>query len=189
MREAIEADLFRVWGEVSFNKFIRAYFFSPGFKYLFWFRISSSLYFTHKYRKVALYPLYIISRLLLRHYSYKYGIDIPCGSNIAKGFYIGHFSCIVISRWATIEKNCNISQGVTIGYSSRGKKQGYPKIGENVYVGPGAKVIGRIEIGDNVAIGANAVVLSDVPANGVVAGIPAKLVSMRGSEGYILNKV
>lgn len=62
-------------------------------------------------------------------------------------------------------------------------------IGENVYIGPGAKVFGKITIGNNVAIGANAVVTKDVPDNAVVAGIPSKILNMNGSKEIILNKV
>lgn len=76
-----------------------------------------------------------------------------------------------------------------MGSSSRGDKKGYPSIESAVYIGPGAKIIGNIKIGRNVAIGANAVVLNDVPDNAVMVGIPAKVVSMKGSKGYILNPV
>src|SRR5690606_15587937 len=118
-----------------------------------------------------------------------YGYDIPANTKIGKGFYIGHFGGIVISSKATIGENCNISQGITIGRASRGKNVGYPQLGNNVYIGPGAKIIGNITIGNNVAIGANAVVLSNIPDNAVAVGIPAKIVSYNGSDGYILNKV
>ncbi|AXY02862.1 hypothetical protein D1115_17910 [Vibrio alfacsensis] len=76
-----------------------------------------------------------------------------------------------------IGKNCNISQGVTIGKINQGNKIGAPIIGNNVYIAPGAKIIGGIHIGDNVAIGANAVVVTDVPDNVTVGGIPAKIIS------------
>lgn len=95
---------------------------------------------------------------------------------------------IVVNPLVKIGKNCNLSQGVTIGQLNRGIKKGVPVIGNNVYIGPGAKVIGNIKIGDNVAIGANSVVVDDVPNNSVVIGVPAKIVSQKGSTGYI-NKI
>ena len=88
-----------------------------------------------------------------------------------------------------IGDNVNISQGVTIGQTNRGKRKGVPVIGNGVYIGPGAKVIGKVTIGNNVAIGANAVVTEDVPDNACVAGVPAKIVSMNGAEGYVNRKV
>ena len=108
-------------------------------------------------------------------------------TKIGEGFYIGHFSGIVISSAAVIGKNCNISQGVTIGISGKGEDRGCPIIGDNVYIGAGAKVIGRITIGNNVAIGANAVVTKDVPDNAVVVGIPAKIISMDGASEILTN--
>ena len=67
--------------------------------------------------------------------------------------------------------------------SGRGDKRGYPTIGDNVYLGAGAKVFGKINIGSNVKIGANAVVFMDVPANAVVVMAPGfKIISYEGNE-------
>jgi serine O-acetyltransferase len=62
-----------------------------------------------------------------------------------------------------------------------------PVIGDRVYLGPGSKVIGGISLGNNVAVGANAVVVESVPDFGVAAGVPAKVVSLKGSSGYVVN--
>jgi len=66
-------------------------------------------------------------------------------------------------------------------------RPGVPTIGDNVYIGPGAKLFGAIVVGDNAAIGANCVVTHDVPENAVVVGIPGKVISYEGSQGYINN--
>jgi serine O-acetyltransferase len=116
---------------------------------------------------------------------YKYGFSISPRTEIGPGFFLGHIGCITIHEKAIIGRNCNIAQGVTIGQSNRGGRKGYPVIGDNVFIGPGAVVIGRIKIGDNVAIGANSVVTKDVPDNAVVAGIPAKVISYAGSSDYV----
>lgn len=113
---------------------------------------------------------------------------LPYDTKIGKGFYIGHFSGIVVSGAAIIGDNCNISQGVTIGVAGKGENRGVPQIGNNVYMAAGAKLIGKIKIGNNVAIGANAVVTHDVPENAVVVGIPAKVISMEGSNIFIGNR-
>ena len=72
-----------------------------------------------------------------------------------------------------------------MGVANRGERKGYPTIGDNVYIGPGAKLVGKIIVGNNAAIGANCVVTKDVPENGVVVGVPGKVISMNGSVGYI----
>jgi serine O-acetyltransferase len=64
---------------------------------------------------------------------------------------------------------------------------GYPIIGDNVYIGPGAKLVGRVHIGRNVAIGANCVVTCDVPDNAVIVGVPGRIVSYNGASGYVEN--
>lgn len=131
------------------------------------------------------YFLFPLAWLLLNHYDYKYGISISFRTQIGSGLYISHNGGIVINSHAIIGKNCNISHQVTLGVANRGKRKGYPIIGNNVYIGPGAKVIGNIHVGNNVAIGANCVVTKDVPDNSVVVGIPGQIISSEGSQGYI----
>lgn len=181
-KEFIVSDLFRHTGSTDLKTFLKSYFKIPGFRYMFWFRAVNYLQNVN-----GLLSLY--ARMRLRHYAIKYGIMIPYLTKIDKGFYIGHFSCIVVSAEVLIGRNVNISQGVTIGQTYRGSHVGTPIIGDEVYIGPGAKIIGKIKIGRNVSIGANAVVTKDVPDNAVVAGVPARIISMDGAEGYINNKV
>jgi serine O-acetyltransferase len=127
-------------------------------------------------------------RLILRHYSYKYGFDIPASTSIGYGFYIGHFGSLVIHSNASIGNNCNISQCVTIGYSASPGREGCPEIGDNVFIAPNAVIAGRIKVENHVAIGANSVVLNDCHEHKVYAGNPAKAISDSGSKNYILNK-
>ena len=107
--------------------------------------------------------------------------DTPVGA----GLYIGHFGGIHVNHGAVIGNNCNIQQDVTLGKANRGARAGSPVIGNNVFIGAGAKIIGHIVIGDGAAIGANAVVTKDVPPGAAVAGVPARVVSDQGSEGYV----
>ena len=94
----------------------------------------------------------------------------------------------MVSFYAVKGRNCNLSHQVTIGVSRRGARAGVPTIGDNVYIGPGAKIFGALSIGENAAVGANCVVTRDVPASGVVVGIPGQVISYEGSTGYINNK-
>jgi serine O-acetyltransferase len=133
--------------------------------------------------QVFLLPLYAICR----PHAVKYGHDFL--AEIGAGLHIGHTGGIVVSQYAKIGKNCNLSHQGTIGIKNRGKHKGAPEIGDNVYIGPGAKVIGGIKVGNFVAIGANAVVTSDVPDHAVVVGMPARVISCEGSLGYVNNVV
>lgn len=100
------------------------------------------------------------------------GIEIPCEVEIGKNFVIDHFGGIVISGFAKFGNDCRIRNGVVVGLSHADDPCA-PLFGNNVDIGAGAKVLGRISIGDNVLIGANAVVVRDVPSNSIAVGVPA----------------
>lgn len=185
------SDARRYYDDDSFSKLNRkgwlwGYFMIrgiPGLRFSYWMRLCQTLQGSKPWL-----PLYIIALNRYNHCKYHFGISIPFNTQIGKGFYIGHFGCIVVNPSAIIGKNVNISQGVTIGKGNRGVNAGVATIGNEVYIGPGAKIIGAVHIGDNVAIGANAVVTHDIPDNAVAAGIPAKVISMKGANGYVNRK-
>jgi len=106
------------------------------------------------------------------------GISIPANCNIGPGLRIHHFGGIIFHDSIKIGKNATIYHGVTVGVKKDDETQG-PVIGDNVYIGAGAKVLGAIKIGNNVTIGANAVVLTDVPDNSLAVGIPAHVFPQR----------
>jgi len=106
------------------------------------------------------------------------GISIPVEAGIGKGLRIHHFGGIIIHSEATVGERCTIYQGVTLG--DLGGWGGAPRIGNDVMIGAGAKLLGRIEIGDGCQIGANAVVLASVPAGCRAIGVPA-VVKQRNS--------
>ncbi|MDC8772080.1 serine O-acetyltransferase [Roseateles albus] len=177
----VKADAFRISGSYSFLSVAKLLLLGESYKYIFWFR-TAALFRSKFILKVTFFPL---CYLVLRHYKYRFGISIPLSTKIGVGFYVGHFGGIVINGACKIGDNFNISQGVTLGSISFGDKKGCPTIGNDVYIGPGAKVIGSAAIGDGVAIGANAVVTGDVVSGATVAGVPARILSMKGSKGYV----
>jgi serine O-acetyltransferase len=182
LKYLIRSDLHRWHGRTNIFLLLRELLSNPGFKYTFWMRIAVYL----RPRRI-LCPLYIVTRLIGNHYSVRYGIQIPFGTRIGSGFFIGHFGNIVVSGFSVIGRNCNISNGVTLGQANRGPRKGYPQVGDNVYIGPGAKLVGNVRIGNNVAIGANCVVTKDVPDNAVVVGVPGRVISFVGSKDYVEN--
>lgn len=178
----VKSDLYRYSGKRGTAAFLRQMRINPCFKYSYWMRTCAFL----KQSNIWCRSIFVwIAGHILRHYDYKYGISIPYSIKIGSGFVIGHFGGIVVNNKAVIGKNCTITQGVTVGKANRGRNKGYPTIGDNVYIGPGAKVIGNVRVGDNVAIGANCVVTRDVPDNAVVAGVPGEVISYEGSKDYV----
>jgi serine O-acetyltransferase len=180
LARVIRADLYRYRGATGIKGFLATYYGKPGFRYVFWMRTAA--YFRE--RSWFGVPYYLCN--WLRHrLEVKYGISIPHTTQIGPGLFLGHFGGIVVNERAVIGRNCNLSHGVTIGQRNRGRFEGCPRLGDGVYVGPGAVIIGSVSVGSNVAIGANAVVVDHVDNGAVVAGNPARIVSMKGSEGYV----
>jgi serine O-acetyltransferase len=111
------------------------------------------------------------------------GVELPNRAEVGGGLFMPHANGIVIHVDAKIGRNCNIGQQVTVGVG--GDPMGTPTIGDRVFLGPGVKVLGPLTIGDDVAVGANAVVVKDVPAYAVAVGIPAKVISSKGSMNLV----
>jgi len=127
-------------------------------------------------------------KLMLKVYNYrKYRLGIQLGFDIPSnvfgaGLRINHFGNIVINCSASIGMWCDIHQGVNIGENiGNADENKVPEIGNNVWIGPGAKLFGGIRIGDNVIVAANAVVNKDVPCNSTVGGIPARVLKDTGT--------
>lgn len=106
-----------------------------------------------------------------RTLSYKLGFQISPGT-IGSGLKLYHWGTIIITGDARIGKNCTIYPGVTVGKGDHGS----PIIGDNCFLGLGAKIYGNITVGSNVMVLPNAVVTKDVPDNCIVAGVPAKII-------------
>ena len=116
----------------------------------------------------------LFNRLKLRRIQLKLGFSIPANV-FGPGLSIAHYGTIVVSQYASVGSNCRLHVGVNIGASSG--KSGAPKIGNNVYIGPGAIIFGEITIADGVSVGANSTVnKSFEQTNIVIAGTPAKIV-------------
>lgn len=180
----ISSDLYRIDPQkANLSGLVKNILFGESYRYIFWMRTCSYTK-SHPVLKLLAYP---VARLILHRLTYKLGIWIPPSTNIGSGFYIGHFGGIIINPECVIGKNCNLSHGVTLGQANRGRNKGTPVLGDNVYVGPGAKIVGAVRIGNNVAIGANSVVTKDVPNDAVVVGNPARVISLKGSGGYVDN--
>ena len=121
-----------------------------------------------------------------RKISIKLGFSIPINV-FGPGLAILHYGTIVVNSGVRVGSNCRIHTGVNIG-AQLGKGTEVPRIGNNCYIGPGAKLFGAIEIGDNTAIGANAVVNKSFPEGNVtLGGIPAKVISEKSTHGLFVH--
>lgn len=119
----------------------------------------------------------------------KHGIEISWNTKIGKGLYLGHPYNITINSEAVIGDNCNIHKGVTIGQENRGKRKGTPTIGNCVWIGINATVVGKITIGDNVLIAPNSYVNCDVPSNSIVIGNPCVIKPNEEATKHYINNI
>lgn len=182
-KDLLKSDLARVGqskGLCSLTA-LKSYYVSESFKVCFWFRLGSYIATKNNVFSKVLLFLIKIKYLGIKR---KTGIQLPLLTNVDGSVMFCHYSCIVIAQSVNIGKNVSIHQGVTIGRIFNGKYSGVPTIGDNVVIFSGAKVLGNIQIGDNAVIGANAVVTKNVPANAVVAGVPAKIISTDSSKCF-----
>ena len=126
------------------------------------------------------------------YYAYKLGklqkrTGIDLHPNVAgAGLHLGHGK-VVINAGSKIGEHCKILSDVTIGaQGSKHRRIAPPRIGNRVFIGTGARLIGDIEIADDIVIGANAVVTKSFLEPGItIAGVPARKISNNGSEGYV----
>ena len=137
----------------------------------------------HGVKKLFLLPIIMVDKFRFHRLSLLLNFTIPLNA-VGPGFSIAHPGTIIINPEARIGKNCRIQTGVTIGSTNGSDKA--PRIGDNVFLGDGCKLIGDITIADDVAIGANAVVVKSIDEPGTTwGGVPAKKISDNNSHSCL----
>jgi len=142
-------------------------FLYPSFKAILRYRIAHKLY---------LKKHYFLARWYSQRTARKTGIEIHPGATIGKGLFIDHGNGVVIGETTVIGDNVTLYQGVTLGGTGKESGKRHPTIGNNVMISAGAKVLGSFTVGENSKIGAGSVVLSEVPPNSTVVGVPGRVV-------------
>lgn len=181
VKELIQKDCQRYGGSSGFGRMLRTKLVYPSFQY------------TCEYRKVHDYLAkgkkgigYYYHRYRLLKLSIKYGYQVNPAAEIGPGFYIGHRGTVIVNGNAKLGANVNVATGVTIGQENRGKRQGCPTIGNEVWIGTNSIIVGKITIGDNVLIAPGTYVNFDVPSDSIVIGSPAKIIpNAEATKGYI----
>lgn len=142
-------------------------FLYPSFRAILSYRVAHKLY---------LKKHYFLARWISQRSARKTGIEIHPGATIGKGLFIDHGHGVIIGETAIVGDNVTLYQGVTLGGTGKETGKRHPTIGNNVMISAGAKVLGSFEIGDNSKVGAGSVVLSPVPDNCTVVGVPGRIV-------------
>ena len=146
---------------------------SPGVHAVAVYRLGNWLLDKNLFVNALLLPIYL---LLNYHVKAFWGISILRRAIIGEGFFIGNWGGIFVSGMAVIGRNCDIFQDVSIGVSRSGNQYGYPIIGDNVQIGPGVKIHGKVNIGNNVRIAPNATIDRNIPDDVHVSPAPLQVV-------------
>ena len=169
---AFRADLAAVYDrDPACSRYIEPLLYFKGFHALVTHRFAHELLKQGR-RDFALYLQSQSSRI--------FAVDINPAAKIGKGIMLDHGTGIVIGETATIGDNCSLLQGETLGGTGKEIGDRHPKIGDNVMIGAGAKVLGNIRVGNCSRIASGSVVLKEVPPETTVAGVPAKVVGPAG---------
>jgi serine O-acetyltransferase len=139
----------------------------------------------HRYLIHPLYKLKVpfFPRLFSQLMRFFTGLEIHPGARIGKGFFCDHGFGVVIGETAEIGENCVLFHGVTLGGTGKHTGKRHPTIGNNVFIGTHATILGPVQIGDNSRIGAEAVVINrDVPPNCSVVGSPGYIAKRDGRK-------
>lgn len=176
--EVYQKDLFRYYeGSVSLRQ---------------WLRLPQEVRYLKRFRSYQSAPNALSKKwnaYCLLRLSKKTQIQIPGNTRIGPGFYIGHCGRIIINPDAVLGKNVNIATGVTIGQENRGKRKGCPTIGDRVWIGTNAVIVGNIHIGSDVLIAPLSYVNSDVPDHSIVLGNPARIISRENATASYIEKL
>ncbi|MFP5211450.1 MAG: serine O-acetyltransferase [Acidobacteriota bacterium] len=131
--------------------------------------------------------LRLAARMLSQLGRFLTGVDIHPGSTIGRRLFIDHATGVVIGETAIVGNDVTMYQGVTLGGTGKEHGKRHPTICDNVFIGNNANVLGNITVGENSRVGAGSVVLTDVPPNSTVVGVPAHIVYRDGQRVLITD--
>ncbi|MCH3965222.1 MAG: serine O-acetyltransferase [Clostridium sp.] len=131
--------------------------------------------------------MFFIARAISQLSRFFTGIEIHPGAKIGKGLFIDHGMGVVIGETAEVGDNVTLYHGVTLGGTGKETGKRHPTVGNNVFIGSGAKLLGPIVVGDRVKIGANAVVLEDIPSDCTAVGVPVRIIYRKRCEVIEIN--
>ncbi|MDY4510203.1 serine O-acetyltransferase [Streptococcus hyovaginalis] len=129
----------------------------------------------------------LIARMHSQFWRFWTNIEIHPGAEIAAGVFIDHGAGLVIGETAVVEEGVMLYHGVTLGGTGKDTGKRHPTVRKGALVSAHSQVIGPVEIGENAKVGAGAVVVSDVPADVTVVGVPARVVRVHGKKDELVN--
>lgn len=156
--------------KINRKDFIKNYILDLGFRVVVRYRVQSIFWHRRRFLK-------LISIMIKNGSVKKYGFEIANSAIIEEGFSVQHINGVVIGEGVKIGKNFTVYQQTTIGQ----KDNKYPVLGDGITLYPGSKVLGGIHVDNNCILGPNSILLKSTQPNSVLAGIPAKVIGVKGN--------
>jgi len=150
---------------------------NPAFWAIGCYRLGNWLHVARPFILIRL-PLKVVSFFANKFCEVFMEMCIDPHATIGGGLYIGHIGGVHINPQAVLGRNCDIAHRVTIGTSAMGR-QGAPVLGDEVYVGTGATLVGKIRVGSGAKIASNTLVISNIPEGATVMGVPGRIIMRR----------
>ena len=129
----------------------------------------------------------LLARMLSQVGRFFTGVDIHPGALLGRRLFIDHATGVVIGETAIVGSDVTLYQGVTLGGTGKGHGKRHPTVCDRVFIGNNANILGNISVGENSRVGAGSVVLSDVPPNSTVVGVPAHIIYRNGQRVLITD--
>ncbi|MGH9541797.1 MAG: serine O-acetyltransferase [Terriglobales bacterium] len=178
----IDLDRYRQSGESRLAAFVKPAFWPVfGYRFGYWAHQETSWRWLHWPAKVAFFFFEKFSDIFWQ-------VQLAPPTRVGAGLLLSHLGSLRVHPEVVIGRNCSLGHQVTIGTKGLGGR-GAPRLGDDVYVGTGATIIGRISIGDGARIAANSLVNRDVPAGATVMGVPAQIVKRNLDAGAVAAAV
>ncbi|MEN3941317.1 biotin/lipoyl-containing protein [Prosthecobacter sp. SYSU 5D2] len=182
--ELLRADAYRINGRDDFGELFRQWRTNPAFQYLIWFRMAQAAR-KSPLLKFFVYPV-AVWRMVQCHY--QSGIRIPLSVKAGPGLLIGHWGGIWINPNCTFGSNCSLNNDINMGEAGGSGLRGVPQLGDNVYIGPGARLAGAITLYQESSVMANTVVTSDLPPGAIALGVPHKITGHQKINRFVSNR-
>jgi serine O-acetyltransferase len=138
------------------------------------YRLGNWLHVTRPFVLIRI-PLKVVSFVANKFCEVFMEMCIDPHASIGPGLYIGHIGGVHINPQAILGSNCDLAHRVTIGASAMGR-QGAPVLGDDVYIGTGATLVGKIKVGNGAKIAANTLVITNIPDGATVMGVPGRII-------------
>lgn len=187
LKKILAQDLSRVYDHKPSIK--ERFFFPPELKYLSLWRKAS--FYRQQYQTAGSLGCRIASvyyGLKLMRLSHQTQINIPAEVKAGPGLFLSHLGRVIVHPDTVMGSNVNLATGITIGQCNRGAKKGVPTIGNQVWIGTNAVIVGKITIGDDVLIAPGAYVNTDVPSHSIVIGNPAVIHPSESATKDYINR-